>query len=106
MTLEMHELIQRFLLHVLPGCFQRIRHYGWLGNRARQAIGSLPPTPRSSAITIAGAPPLADPHDRYHALTGRSLHVGPACSAGTTRHPETLPAMVGRSTRPVWADTS
>ncbi len=25
---------------------------------------------------------LADPHDRYQALTGRSLHACPVCSAG------------------------
>ena len=30
MTLDAHEFIRRFLLHVLPGGFQRIRHYGFL----------------------------------------------------------------------------
>ena len=30
------EFIRRFLLHVLPGGFQRIRHFGFLGNRYRQ----------------------------------------------------------------------
>jgi len=49
---------------------------------------------------------MADPHDRYQALTGRSLHVCPACSARTMRRIEILPAMVGRSTHPAWADTS
>lgn len=36
MTLEPEEFIRRFLLHVLPDGFQRIRHYGFLanGNRA------------------------------------------------------------------------
>lgn len=36
MTLEADEFIQRFLLHVLPPGFQRIRYYGLLGNRHRQ----------------------------------------------------------------------
>ncbi len=37
MTLDAHEFIRRFLLHVLPDGLQRIRHYGLLGNRGRQA---------------------------------------------------------------------
>ena len=36
MTLANHEFIRRFLIHVLPNGFHRIRHYGLLasGNRA------------------------------------------------------------------------
>ena len=37
MTLEMHEFIRRFLIHVLPKGFHRIRHYGLLANGARAA---------------------------------------------------------------------
>ena len=37
MTLDADEFIRRFLLHVLPDGFQRIRHYGFLGHRYRQA---------------------------------------------------------------------
>jgi Putative transposase len=36
MTLEAEEFIRRFLLHVLPEGFQRIRYYGLLGNRYRE----------------------------------------------------------------------
>ena len=36
MTLPADEFIRRFLLHVLPDGFQRIRYYGFLGNRYRQ----------------------------------------------------------------------
>ena len=36
MTLGAEEFIRRFLLHVLPDGFQRIRYYGFLGNRYRQ----------------------------------------------------------------------
>jgi hypothetical protein len=36
-TLEAGEFMRRFLLHVLPGGFHRIRHYGLLANGARQA---------------------------------------------------------------------
>ena len=33
MTLDVGEFIRRFLLHILPLCFVRIRHYGFLANR-------------------------------------------------------------------------
>jgi hypothetical protein len=37
MTLEAREFIRRFLLHVLPPGFHRIRYYGLFGNRHRAA---------------------------------------------------------------------
>jgi hypothetical protein len=37
MTLASHEFIRRFLLHVLPKGFHRIRHYGLLASAARRA---------------------------------------------------------------------
>ena len=37
MTLEADEFMRRFLLHVLPGGFHRIRHYGLLANGSRKA---------------------------------------------------------------------
>jgi hypothetical protein len=37
MTLETGEFMRRFLLHVLPGGFHRIRHYGLLANPVRRA---------------------------------------------------------------------
>jgi hypothetical protein len=51
MTLAADEFIRRFLLHVLPRGFMRIRHYGLLANRtkqaqlaqARAALGCAPP---------------------------------------------------------------
>jgi hypothetical protein len=50
MTLPTHEFIRRFLIHVLPGGFHRIRHYGLLANggrakniaRARELLGVSP----------------------------------------------------------------
>ena len=36
MTLSPDEFMRRFLLHVLPGGFHRIRHYGLLANTARR----------------------------------------------------------------------
>src|SRR5216684_3988768 len=37
MTLSTHEFIRRFLMHVLPGGFHRIRHYGLLASGRRAA---------------------------------------------------------------------
>ena len=37
MTLDADEFLRRFLLHVLPDGFQRIRHYGFLANGHRKA---------------------------------------------------------------------
>ena len=31
----MHKFIRRFLIHVLPQGFHRIRHYGWMANPTR-----------------------------------------------------------------------
>ena len=36
MTLEPEEFMRRFLLHVLPSGFHRIRHYGLIANNARK----------------------------------------------------------------------
>ena len=37
MSLDAVEFIRRFLLHVLPGGFVKIRHFGFLANRHRRA---------------------------------------------------------------------
>ena len=50
MTLDAAEFIRRFLLHVLPNGFHRIRHYGLFAGtvrarnieRARQALAAVP----------------------------------------------------------------
>jgi hypothetical protein len=42
MTLAPEEFMRRFLLHVLPGGFHRIRHYGLLANGSRkQALATV-----------------------------------------------------------------
>jgi len=41
MSLAAEEFIRRFLLHVLPKGFVRIRHYGWMANRCRRDSSAL-----------------------------------------------------------------
>jgi hypothetical protein len=65
MTLATHEFIRRFLIHVLPGGFHRIRHYGLLANggragniaRVRELLG-VPTTQSEPANTDADEPPM------------------------------------------------
>jgi len=49
--------------------------------------------------------PLADPRDRYQALTGRSLRIYPICLVGVMQCIDILPATVSRA-GPCWVDTS
>ncbi len=82
MTLEAAEFLRRFLLHVLPAGFHRIRHYGWLGNRFRAVKLALC---RQLLVMPPVLPPPTAPRDYrdvYEALTGISLRVCPACQQG------------------------
>jgi hypothetical protein len=38
MTLDAHEFLRRFYLHILPPYFYKIRHYGFLSNRCKHKI--------------------------------------------------------------------
>jgi hypothetical protein len=83
MALTTNEFIRRFLLHVLPAGFQRIRYYGFLGNRCREEKLArcrrllAMPQPGPSARTAA-----TDYRDRYEEITGTSLTKCPACHHG------------------------
>jgi hypothetical protein len=82
MTLDGGEFIRRFLIHVLPDGFHRIRYYGFLGNchrasklaQCRELLGMAPPLPATG--------PSADYRDRFEALTGLSLRQCPHCHTG------------------------
>jgi Putative transposase len=61
MTLASGEFIRRFLIHVLPGGFHRIRHYGLLANGGRadniaraRALLRVPPAQSEPADTSVG----------------------------------------------------
>jgi hypothetical protein len=82
------EFIRRFLLHVLPPGFMRIRHYGFLANRAkktclaqcREQLGAPAPEP-AEAKTVA---------DWIRDLTGIDITRCPHCGAPLERE-ELLP---------------
>jgi len=66
MTLEAHEFIRRFLMHVLPKGQHRIRHYGFLGNgnraaniaRIRELLAARAPTPNTDGTNTVDGPRL------------------------------------------------
>jgi hypothetical protein len=82
MRLQAQEFIRRFLLHVLPPGFQRIRHYGLLANRHRASrltrCRQLLKTP-----PLVAQPEASDYRDLYQRLTGVSLRECPHCKCGS-----------------------
>ena len=106
MTLSADEFIRRFLLHVLPDGFHRIRYYGFLGNRHRQEklqrcrqLLRMAPADPTTPITE----PPKDYRDRYEELTGVSLRLCPLCRRGRMIRIELPPAV---RTSPTLRDTS
>jgi len=94
MTLTAEEFIRRFLLHVLPNGFRRIRYYGFLGNRHREEklavcrhLLGMPQIEKDYAESVTETDYL----DRYEELTGRSLRQCPQCRQGNMVVVQILP---------------
>ena len=106
MTLPAEEFIRRFLIHVLPEGFQRIRYYGFLSNcqredklkLCRRLLGMSPLVP---AIAPGDRPTDYDYAALYEKLTGSSLQQCPACRQGRMITVEIL-----APPRPWFSDTS
>jgi len=99
MILEAEEFICRFLLHVLPEGFQRIRYYGLLSNRYREEklahcrslLGM--PSPEPPALETVN-----DYRERFEELTGSSLWECPVCHQGRMLVTQILPRSPHRKT--------
>jgi len=81
MTLDAHEFIRRFLLHVIPKGFVRVRHSGVLANRSksllskcRQLLDLNPALPRLPPKSV---------HQLMLELTGIDITRCPLCQKGT-----------------------
>lgn len=82
MTLQAIEFIRRFLLHVLPVGFVRIRHFGFLADRVcraklelcRALLGDVTPT------ASVAAEPASEPKEA--AEEEPAAHLCPACGKG------------------------
>jgi len=98
MTLEAQEFIRRFLLHVLPDGFMRIRHFGFLANRSKkQALARCrklldldPALPKSPTLSAK---------DLLLKVTGVDLSRCPCCHEGTMI---VVGDLVAWSRRPCW----
>ena len=81
-TLTAFEFIRRFLLHVIPDGFMRIRHYGFLANRnkkekimsIRKLLGISQEIPEATSISI---------EEMMQKLTGVDIKKCPQCKQGT-----------------------
>ena len=81
MTLDAHEFIRRFLLHVIPKGFVRVRHSGVLANRSksllskcRQLLDLYPAVPKLPQKSV---------HQLMLELTGIDITRCPLCQKGT-----------------------
>jgi len=95
MALPAMEFIRRFLLHVLPESFVRIRYFGLLSNRQRKhnlarCLALLSGRPVAEVEIPSAAP--EDWRARLIRLTGRDPTLCPVCGRGHLRRVEELPA--------------
>jgi putative transposase/transposase-like zinc-binding protein len=94
MTLTAEEFVRRFLLHVLPKGFVRIRYYGFLCNRHRarklQRCRQLLHVPLADP---AQPPTPPDWKSRYERLTGKPVDLCPKCRQGRMVRIEDLSPM-------------
>lgn len=103
MHLDAKEFIRRFLLHVLPPGFQRIRHYGLLANRYREVkLKQCRELLAAPAPTVELPDVSLDYRDRYQRLTGVSLRDCPHCGRGQMVRIESfLPGTLPRGPPPI-----
>jgi hypothetical protein len=76
MTLDAVEFIRRFLLHILPAGFVRIRQFGFLANRARREKLAL----CRALLAAPEAPPRRTLSEVLDRTTGEKLC--PVCKTG------------------------
>ncbi|MEK6592543.1 MAG: IS91 family transposase [Pseudomonadota bacterium] len=105
MTLAAEEFIRRFLLHVLPDRFMRIRHFGLLANRARSKKLALcrqllhqPAAPGTSAPESTQTLMLR--------LTGLDITLCPVCRTGRLYLTAIIAPLDSSNCQPNITDTS
>jgi hypothetical protein len=80
MQLPATQFLQRFVLHVLPRGFMRIRHYGLLANRNKARLLA------QAASALSLPPPQRPAPESTQAFCvrvfGRDIHLCPSCGAG------------------------
>jgi hypothetical protein len=92
LTLEAPEFIRRFLLHVLPEQFVKIRYYGLLSHRSRK--GKLLRCKKLLGVSTSEEPkegPKESWQDLLTRVTGMDPRICPYCRKGKMIQKETLP---------------
>jgi len=96
MELDIDEFLRRFLLHIVPDGFVRIRHFGLLANRRRAAALA------QCRVLLTQPPPVERPEsvrDLMLRLTGVDIERCPVCQQGRLQQVERLaPAPAGWDT--------
>jgi hypothetical protein len=81
-TLDAQEFIRRFLLHVLPEGFMRVRHFGFLANRSKkQALTQCRKLLGTNPVSLQN--PSESAKDLLLRITGTDLSRCPCCQNGT-----------------------
>ncbi len=81
MTLPADEFIRRFLLHVLPHRFMKIRYYGFLANKIRRK--SILLIRRLIGIAVEIAPLIKETlQEKILRITGKDIYLCPECKQG------------------------
>jgi hypothetical protein len=76
MTLDAHEFIRGFLLHVIPKGFVRVRHFGFLANRSKSPSVKVPSTSKPQSHCAQAPPALSSGAD---APTHRHRYLSMPC---------------------------
>jgi predicted Zn-ribbon and HTH transcriptional regulator len=92
MTLGAHEFIRRFLLHVLPQSYKRIRHFGFLASRCKKKSLTHIRKILNNKQKPSG-PVKEDARTMFLRLTGIDLDKCPHCKHGTMCVSVQLPRM-------------
>ncbi len=91
MTLKADEFIRRFLLHVLPPRYVRIRHFGLLANRSRKDNIALCRELIGSCKTITNEKERPETwQDQLLRICGIDINTCPVCKKGTIVRVELL----------------
>jgi Putative transposase len=81
MTLDAHEFIRRFLLHVIPKGFVRVRHFGFLANRSKGLLAKC--RQLLDLSLIVPKLPTRSVQELMLQLTGIDITRCPLCQKGT-----------------------
>jgi len=83
MELRADEFIRRFLIHVLPPRFMKIRHYGLLGNRnKKEKIKTCKELTNTQVQSGNQDPAKTSTHELILRITGLDITKCPACGSG------------------------